>query len=44
MGAVRRSGEIAEDWALACCKTSERRDIDGHMKLLSKAVKVFSHR
>lgn len=35
------AGRIAEQWALACCETLERRDIDGHMNLISKQVKVF---
>lgn len=35
------AGEIAEEWALACCETLERRDIGGHMNLISKKVKVF---
>lgn len=35
------AGEIAEEWALACCETLERRDVEGHMNLISKRVKVY---
>lgn len=35
------AGEIAEAWTLACCETLERRDLDGHMNLISRQVKVF---
>ncbi|MCF8016756.1 MAG: hypothetical protein K9L65_13895 [Chromatiaceae bacterium] len=35
------AGEIANDWALACCETLERRDIEGHMNLISRRVKVY---
>jgi len=35
------AGEIAEAWALACCETLERRDLDGHMNLISRQVQVF---
>ena len=35
------AGEIAKAWALACCETLERRDIEAHMNLISKQVKVF---
>lgn len=35
------AGEIANEWALACCETLERRDIEGHMDLISRRVKVY---
>ena len=35
------AGEIAEAWALACCETLERHDLDGHMNLISRQVQVF---
>lgn len=35
------AGEIAEAWALACCETLEKRDIDAHMNLISRQVKLF---
>jgi len=33
--------EIAETWALACCETLEKRDLNGHMNLISRQVQVF---
>ncbi len=33
--------EIAQAWSLACCETLEKRDLDAHMNLISKQVKVF---
>lgn len=33
--------EIIQTWSLACCQTLEERDIDAHMDLISKQVKVY---
>lgn len=38
---TKTAGEIAHEWALACCETLERRDVEGHMDLISKRVKVY---
>lgn len=38
---TKTAGEIAHEWALACCETLERRDAEGHMDLISKRVKVY---
>jgi len=35
------AAEIAEAWTLACCETLERRDLNGHMNLISRQVQVF---
>ncbi len=35
------AGEIAEAWALACCETLEKHDLEGHMNLISRKVQVF---
>ncbi|WP_462320777.1 hypothetical protein [Halochromatium sp.] len=35
------AGEIVQAWALACCQTLETQDIEGHMNLISKQIKVF---
>jgi hypothetical protein len=35
------AGDIAKAWALACCETLEKRDLEGHMDLISKKVQVF---
>lgn len=35
------AGEIAKAWALACCETLEKRDLEGHMNLISRKVQVF---
>ena len=33
--------KIINDWALASCETLENRDVEGHMNLISKQVKVY---
>jgi len=33
--------EIVDGWAIASCETLERRDIEAHMNLISKDVKVY---
>ncbi len=35
------ASKIVEAWALACCETLERHDLDGHMNLISRHVQVF---
>ena len=35
------AGEIAQAWALACCETLATRDVEGHMNLISRRVKVY---
>ena len=32
------AGEIPQEWALACCETLERRDIESHMNLISQSA------
>lgn len=33
--------DIVDGWAMASCETLERRDVEGHMDLVSKDVKVY---
>ena len=35
------AGEIAQEWALACCQTLATRDVEGHMSLISRRGKVY---